>query len=58
MKPCQRRCIDDLCHGGQTLCGVEFCTYCGKPCMFDESVCDECRELNEEAMIEDETRSE
>ncbi len=51
---CQRRCIDDLCHGSQTLCGQEFCEHCGKPCIFDESVCDACREARGEAELEEE----
>lgn len=48
-KPCQRRCIDDMCRGGgDTLCGQNFCESCGKACMFDEFTCERCREDFEE----------
>lgn len=46
MKPCQRRCIDDLCQTN-SLCGVEFCIYCRTAVCFDESICDSCREKND-----------
>lgn len=55
---CQRRCIDDLCRGGgQTLCGQEFCESCGKPCMFDQFICDECREGFEEDQYEEDANA-
>lgn len=50
---CQRLCIDDLCRGGRTLCGQIFCESCGRPCIFDESICDDCRDKQEEAEIEE-----
>lgn len=52
---CQRRCIDDLCQrGGSTLCGLEFCAACGKPCIFDQTICDACAEKYEDFYDENE----
>ena len=45
---CQRRCIDDLCRLGPTLCGQEFCEACGEACVFDQTVCDACLEKYED----------
>lgn len=49
MSCCQRICIDDLCRGNRddTLCGGSYCYHCDKLTV-DGSVCDQCREENEE----------
>jgi hypothetical protein len=50
---CQSLCIDDLCRASSTLCGQTFCEACGNPCIFDESVCDDCRERYEDEELDE-----
>lgn len=42
---CQRLCIDDICRGGESLCGGTFCLGCQTAICFDSgSLCDFCIE--------------
>lgn len=47
---CSRLCIDDLCRGNpdRTLCGGSYCHDCHGPNLNDGSLCDDCRESEED----------